>query len=129
MEAGKPQKTRIPEPVDNIQVNFCKNPSCTNFGVPASLNPQPRGPGSEGKERDTYTISRGRVGYALLKCDVCGETPPLKSNSAIGEELTRLKGYLALAHRIEVTRIWGVRSCFLHFKHFKRLLRVTIVML
>lgn len=100
MEAGKPQKTRIPEPVDNIQVNFCKNPSCTNFGVPASLNPQPRGPGSEGKERDTYTISRGRVGYALLKCDVCGETPPLKSNSAIGEELTRLKGYLALAHRI-----------------------------
>ncbi len=25
----------VPDPVDGIQVNFCKNPACSNFGIPA----------------------------------------------------------------------------------------------
>jgi hypothetical protein len=27
---------RVPRKVGTIQVNFCKNPQCKNFGVPAS---------------------------------------------------------------------------------------------
>jgi len=29
-------KSRIPEAVEGIQVNFWKNPRCENFGIPAS---------------------------------------------------------------------------------------------
>jgi len=32
---------RIPVEVGAIQVNFCKNPQCQNFGVPASTEKQP----------------------------------------------------------------------------------------
>ena len=34
-------KLRIPATVGNVQVNFCKNPACPNFGVPASQDKQP----------------------------------------------------------------------------------------
>jgi len=37
------QLPRIPTTVNGIQVNFCKNPNCLNFGRPASEEVQPRG--------------------------------------------------------------------------------------
>ena len=89
---------RIPEPSGDIQVNFCKNPKCPNFGVPASPDKQPRGPGAADKNRDSYTIS-GSKGSARfspsLKCNTCNESPPLKSNRAIAEELQRMSLYLS----------------------------------
>lgn len=47
---------RVPIEVDGIQVNFCKNPQCQNFGVPASTKRQPRGKGAEERGRDTYNV-------------------------------------------------------------------------
>ena len=47
---------RILIEVDGIQVNFCKNPQCPNFGVPASTKRQPRGKGSAERGRDTYNV-------------------------------------------------------------------------
>jgi hypothetical protein len=41
---------RIPLEVAGVQVNFCENPSCSNFGVPASAEKQPKGPGEAGVE-------------------------------------------------------------------------------
>lgn len=88
-------KTRIPESVSGIQVNFCKNPNCLNFGNPASLKTQPRGPGAKERGRDTYTLSGGQQGkIVFLRCQYCGETPPLKSNLGIYEELNRVASYL-----------------------------------
>ncbi len=84
---------RIPEPVGGIQVNFCKNPCCLNFGVPAQNIPQPRGRGRKGVARDTYTVigtsRRNSVGVPALKCKRCGEVPTIKSNLAIAQELRR----------------------------------------
>ena len=98
MEADGPQKIRIPLPAGDIQVNFCKNPACANFGVPASTTSQPRRAFGNA-ERDSYTITSGN-NYPILKCNLCGELPPLKSNAGILEELNRLESYLDLAHRI-----------------------------
>ena len=86
-------KPRIPLTVGDIQVNFCKNPLCLNFGRPASMDVQPRGPGAASRGKDVYTVT-GSGGVASLSCNLCGETPPLKSNHAISEELDRLTKYL-----------------------------------
>jgi hypothetical protein len=43
---------RVPMEVGSIQVNFCKNPQCQNFGVPASGKRQPRGKGASERGRN-----------------------------------------------------------------------------
>jgi transposase-like protein len=92
---GLTTKTRIPEAVADIQVNFCKNPTCLNFGRPASTKPQPRGPGAKERGRDPYVISTRHQGSVVfLRCQCCGETPPLKSNLGIYEEIQRITAYL-----------------------------------
>ena len=47
---------RFPMEVGTIQVNFCKNPQCQNFGIPASTIRQPRGRGETERGRDTYSV-------------------------------------------------------------------------
>jgi len=47
MEGPTQLDDRIPVEVGGIQVNFCKNPQCQNFGIPASTKRKPRGRGSE----------------------------------------------------------------------------------
>ena len=32
-----PSRTKIPPEIDGVQVNFCKNPACANYGVPPGL--------------------------------------------------------------------------------------------
>jgi transposase-like protein len=88
--------TRIPEEINRIQVNFCKNPRCPNFGVPASTKEQPRGSKVREGGRDSYTMSgvSGRGYTSSIRCDLCRETLPLKSNQAIVEEIGRLSAYL-----------------------------------
>jgi transposase-like protein len=90
---------RIPLEVGGIQVNFCKNPTCPNFGVPASAEKQPRGPGASQRGRDTYRVSgRGydkREGVPAITCLMCNETPPIKSNQGVHEEKERMAAYLA----------------------------------
>jgi transposase-like protein len=86
---------RIPVPEGAIQVNFCKNPTCPNFGLPASQDKQPRGPGAESRGRDAYTIGTAKETDAImLRCNLCGEYPTIKSNLAISEELSRMSDYL-----------------------------------
>lgn len=86
---------RIPHAVDGLQVNFCKNPTCFNFGVPASQEKQPRGPGSQNANRDQYIVKSDTPTRVRLICQVCGESLPVKSNLGISEELERITGYLA----------------------------------
>lgn len=92
-------KQRIPPEVDGIQVNFCKNPACPNFGVPAIQVPQ-RGRHAGKRTRDTYAIAGGgKKCTASLRCHLCGgkapiNNNPIKSNLAISEELKRIKAYL-----------------------------------
>ncbi len=81
---------RVPRAVDGIQVNFCKNPACPNFGVPPAEH-VPRGPKPAGSISDTYiVIAGGPTTASRMSCQLCGELPPLKSNLAIAEERDRL---------------------------------------
>jgi hypothetical protein len=80
---------RVPVEVGGIQVNFCKNPQCQNFGVPASTQRQPRGKGAEERGRDTYSVVGSGRGTPMLRCSFCGQYPTIKSNKAIYEELSR----------------------------------------
>lgn len=83
-------KTRIPMEIGSIQVNFCKNPQCQNFGIPASTLKQPRGPGASKRGRDNYTVVGSGRGTPMLRCNLCGQYPTIKSNKAIYEELSRM---------------------------------------
>ena len=94
METSTESKTpRIPATVKGIQVNFCKSPTCRNYGRSANEAIQGRGAHVPEEDRDTYILS-GYVGGAVLKCKRCGETPPVKSNLAISEEIERFNKYL-----------------------------------
>ena len=87
---GKRPYRDIPLEHNGIQVNFCKNPACTNFGIP----PRSSTYGSkalDGKtDFDSYRKSGGSSSVPVVVCKECGEHPTLKSNQAISEELERM---------------------------------------
>ena len=91
-----PAKLRVPAPADHIQVNFCKNPKCRNFGVPVSNKVQPRGrQGRVKKKRDTYTVRLGGASNVpKMVCSFCKQRPTTKSNAGISEEIQRFRAYL-----------------------------------
>ena len=75
---------RIPVQTGGVQVNFCKNPVCKNFGIPAKESL------SKGK-KDAYGLdTTGRSLRPALVCSGCGEKFPVKSNLGIAEETGRL---------------------------------------
>jgi DNA polymerase III epsilon subunit-like protein len=83
----------VPEPSpDGLQVNFCKTPSCPNFGVPAFV--ENRNPGRPRKDQpsggSTYTKGPNWGTNPNLRCTLCGKTFALKSNLGISEEMSRL---------------------------------------
>lgn len=81
---------RIPLAHSGIQYNSCKNPKCSQFGV---YIPE-AGISGRGNGKGAYTIVGSGKGSPVLKCNACGETPPLKSNKGIAEEVERLSAYL-----------------------------------
>jgi len=72
-----------------IQVNFCKNPQCENFGTPAKEEPSKPGPSPD---RDFHykvtNTAKGRIPAIL--CKACKEKIPIKSNSGISAEFERI---------------------------------------
>jgi len=58
---------RIPLSSNGIQYNFCKNPSCNNFGIEAEQELNRGAPGR-------YVVVGGGKDFPLLKCSCCGET-------------------------------------------------------
>lgn len=92
--AGKPG--RVPVETGGIQINFCKNPACSNYGIPPKLSVL-RGPSAHGALQDSYAVQGTSAGVSSLACRVCGEFPPIKSNAAIAEERDRFLSSLAEA--------------------------------
>jgi hypothetical protein len=76
-------------PAQRLQVNFCKNPQCENFGIPAREEPVKPGPSAD---RDTHyrvtNTSEGRIPAIL--CKSCHEKIPIKSNTGISAEFERI---------------------------------------
>ena len=94
MKSTKKSSQRVPETIAGIQVNYCKNVKCANYGTPASSQKQPRGPGASKRGRDAYSINARKKDVPSLKCNLCGEKSVMKSNLAIAEEVTRYSQYL-----------------------------------
>ncbi|NNM65102.1 MAG: hypothetical protein HKL99_10890 [Burkholderiales bacterium] len=84
---------RAPAPFQGLNVNFCKNPKCDNFGVPETAHRSRRAPGTEAAPGSYSLVAAGR-GKPLLKCGLCGEHLPMRSNQGIHEELMRVMSYL-----------------------------------
>jgi transposase-like protein len=96
---------RIPASYEGIQVNFCKDPKCPNYGIPAKDTikglslPEEVSPTAGKRHRDGYTVqtrsSAAKKGTKRLKCNECKDAPPMKSNKGIHEEFSRMAKYLA----------------------------------
>ena len=84
---------RAPAPFEGLNVNFCKNPKCPNFGVPETPHRTRLAAGENATVGDYATISAGK-GKPQLKCLLCGESMPMRSNQGITEELHRVLSYL-----------------------------------
>ncbi|MGH8456623.1 MAG: transposase [Stenotrophobium sp.] len=67
-----------------LQINFCKSPSCSNFGVPIDVLAR-RG----ARANDQYIVMSAN-GIPMGQCNACGEYFPLKSNLGIYEEFRRV---------------------------------------
>lgn len=87
----------LPPTVDGINVNFCKNPACANFGVPATIVKWRRTArsGLGTMPGTAYTLTAVGKKRPALKCLLCGESFSVKSNLAVAEELQRFNRYLS----------------------------------
>ena len=72
-----------------IQVNHCRAPSCRNFRVPARTRHAKPGP-STGRDPAYKLASTIKGTVPSIRCKVCNESPPLKSNACIVAEIERL---------------------------------------
>lgn len=83
-------RSALPPTSAGVQVNFCKNPTCANFGVPV---PMQKTPGVKG----TYKLigAGANKGSIHVRCSLCNEKIPMKSNAGIVEELARMQAPLA----------------------------------
>ena len=86
----------VPPAVAGIDVNFCKNPNCRNFGIPAELIRYRRKVGTPlaataGTAYGLFAVGKRRP---ALRCMLCGEIFSVKSNRAVAEEAGRFADYL-----------------------------------
>lgn len=84
---------RVPPIAGGIQVNFCKVPSCFNFGIVPSPDKQ-QGKARSGQEVDTYAKSGQGKDTPGFKCKLCEKSFTIKSNLGIFEEYERQSAYL-----------------------------------
>jgi transposase-like protein len=86
-----------PPAVAGIDVNFCKNPCCANFGVPANFTKFSRR--KQGMAASVpgaaYKLVGSGKGRPALECLLCYESFSVKSNLAVAEEYARFTSYLA----------------------------------
>lgn len=95
---------RIPLEHFGLQVNFCRNPACANFGVPplSAVDLGRAAKISDGYRRVGSKDSEG-VRDNLMSCKLCSQSFVLKSNRAVIEEFERQKRAYVLPERITCT--------------------------
>jgi len=84
-----PPVPRVPPEVDGVQLNFCKTPTCSNYGIP----PEPvstKGTAAR-TNPNRYTIVASGKGLPMARCNACGESFSLKNNRGIVDERNRLR--------------------------------------
>ena len=81
---------RCPDSFEGLQVNGCRNPACSNVGLPASPYPSKAG------QNDPYKIEKGGkvLPDRIMLCKACRRSFMLKSNKGVAAELRRISHYL-----------------------------------
>lgn len=85
----------LPAESFGINVNFCKNPHCANFGVPAEIIKHRHKKGALAATPGTAYGLDASHNRLALRCLLCKERFSVKSNLAVAEELARFNAYLA----------------------------------
>ena len=83
----KSKTPRVPVSRNGININFCKKPSCVNFGV-AIEEKAIKGAGAV----NSYTVVAAGKNLPAARCNACDEIFPLKSNNGVFEETWRIAG-------------------------------------
>ncbi len=91
---AKKKTRRVSEEIDGIQVNYCRNPACENFGRPASTEDQSKARSLPAHKRDPYHKNTKKKNIHYIDCKACKKSSVLKSNLAISEELQRISKYI-----------------------------------
>lgn len=85
----------MPTAYDGIQVNVCRNPICTSFGVPEIPLTRGKRPKGTLPVPGEYTkLGSARPDAPVFTCPCCKQHPPIRSNQGIAEEYARLSAYL-----------------------------------
>lgn len=84
----------LPPESFGINVNFCKNPHCRNFGVPADIVKHRHKKGELAATPGTAYGLDASHNRLALRCLLCKERFAVKSNLAVAEELARFSSYL-----------------------------------
>lgn len=82
--------TRIPAEQGGVQINFCKTPTCVNFGIAEDAAVAKWSKTQTGR----YKLASAGKNYPHLTCRSCLTTFPIKSNAGVFEELTRMRDEL-----------------------------------
>ncbi|WP_297341074.1 hypothetical protein [Pseudophaeobacter sp.] len=84
-------KRRLPLPFFGVDVNFCRNAQCAQFGI----QPDPRNGRGLNLSAPSANFPRGKVGGTgdgkYFTCGSCHEESAIKNNRSITEEYTRLR--------------------------------------
>lgn len=87
------EKRRIPLPVLGVDIYFCRNAQCAQFGI----HPDPRDQRTVPKTSAGSNFPGGKVGGSgdgkRFTCGCCGQESVLKNNRAIVKDYTRLRHF------------------------------------
>ncbi|MFT4804615.1 MAG: DNA polymerase III epsilon subunit [Psychroserpens sp.] len=96
---SKPEKFPLPRAYEGYQINYCKNPKCSNYGIPPKF-PNPMKIGKSTKTLGDYKISLAPSNKTerkqMLHCKICNSASLIFSNKSIIQEVKRLQSIYQL---------------------------------
>lgn len=69
ISSGGAKRLRLPPPFEGVNVNFCKNPLCPNFGVHAEIEDQRSKNRHKTNERSSYIVTGSPHEASLAAAD------------------------------------------------------------
>jgi hypothetical protein len=80
----------LPLPEPGLEVNFCRNTNCQNFGRPPDRNPSRKHNLPAEALLSRYILFKSKD-ETVIKCAICGRTSSMLSNAALVAEISRLR--------------------------------------
>lgn len=86
-----PRAFKHPLSEEMIQYNFCRNPNCSNYGIPAGNSLPRNSRGTYKALKNDYAIVNNEKQGANIKCKRCGTQTVFINNKAVVEESSRIQ--------------------------------------